>query len=707
MTGRRIAFFLALLLAATTFAVAEGGKESKPGVTPGAAAAAAPSKLKESPLLAEMVKRGLIPAVDQRLPVPEDVQVIKPLHETGRYGGTARTFNAEDPKRPYTSMMLMGTDGPFRATPEAKPGVPNVFKSFEHNADFTVWTLKLRKGLKWSDGVALTTQEFLDTWKLFRANADLNPTVRNMKVTIEDKAVTFYNEYNDKRTVKKEVVDDYTLRFTSDYSYPTLINHLSHPHSGGPDYFIMPMHFLKQFHPDVIGAQAAADLAKKAGFATWFQMFLFFSPIQGQQSPVQVLGNFPPTLSPYVAVSKTQTTIVWERNPYYYAVDTSGNQLPYIDRIVGELVPKKELINGKIIAGEVDFEGFSTTTPDIPLFKKYEQQGGYHADLWNFAASASVLHPFYSSENEPFRDLVRNKQFRIALSRAIDRVRINNEVCFGKARPVMMTVLPNSMWFKPEYETKYGEYDPAWAKKTLDELGVVDRNGDGWREDPKGRQLAFNIEFRESEAPRIPVSELVKENWRAIGLNVEVKVLEATLEGTRRPTNKPEMWIWHGDARTEMLFPSYINTHIFPYMGISWFSNWFSGGKVGDPGPQEVIDDIYEAYVKMDRATSREEMIKWGRRMLDSAMENVWVIGTVSDFPHPIIVKNDLLNFPTEKDGPLIYEWSTWWTNAYSPPQFYFKDRPQVKFEESGLPKIYPVDKLKDPITRAREERWL
>jgi peptide/nickel transport system substrate-binding protein len=705
---RRSIAVCVLLLFAATLVMAEGGKEA-PGVTPGAAAAApaAPSKFKEAPLLAEMARRGLIPWVEERLPVAEDVLVVKPLHSQGRYGGTARTFNAEDPKRPYTSMMLMGTDGPFRATPEAKPGVPNIFKSFEHNANFTVWTFKLRKGLKWSDGVPLTAENFLLSWKLYWSNPDLVPTVRNMKITVEDKAVTFYNQYNDKRTVKKEVVDDTTLRFTSDFSYPTLINHLSHPHSGGPDYFILPMHFLKQFHPDVIGAQAAADLAKKAGFATWFQMLLFFSPIQGQQSPVQVLGNFPPSLSPYVAVSKTQTTIVWERNPYYHAVDTAGNQLPYIDKIVGELVPKKELINGKIIAGEVDFEGFSTTTPDIPLFKKYEQQGGYTAHLWNFAASASVMHPYHSSENEAFREVINIRDFRIALSRAIDRKRINEEVCFGRARPVMMTVLPNSMWFKPEYETKYGEYDPAWAKKTLDELGIRDRNGDGWREDPKGRPLAFSIEFRESEAPRIPVAELVKENWRAVGLNVEVKVLEASLDAVRAPTNKPEMRIWHGDARTEMLFPSYINTHIFPMAGVSWFQHWFSGGKVGDPGPKDVIEDIYETYTLMDRATSRDEMIRLGRKMLDNAMENVWVIGTVSDFPHPMIVKNDIMNFPTEKDGPLIYEWSTWWTNAYLPPQFYFKDRPQVKFEESGLPKIYPVDKLKDPITRAKEERWL
>jgi len=661
----------------------------------------------EAPILRTMVAAGKIPPLEERLPDPDSVKVVKPLHSIGRYGGTARVFNAEAPKRPYTAQMLMGTHGPFKTSPEGKPGMPNVFKSYEVNDDFTEWTFHLRKGLKWSDGYPLTSENFLLFWKYDRANPDINPIIRSAEVTIEPKAVTFYNEYQRGRTVKKEVIDDYTIKYTADISYPTLINHLSHPHSQ-QDYYIVPMHFMKQFHPDFIGEKAAEELAKKAGFDTWYQLYLFFHPIQGQQTTVQVLGNFPPSLSPFVCVSKTQTKLIWERNPYYWKVDSEGNQLPYIDRIICEHVPDKELINGKIISGEVDFEGFMTTTPDIPLFKKYEEQGGYHTDIWNFAANSTVYHLNYSYNDHVVRDLFRNRKFRIALSIGLNRERINNEILFGKAKPVRMTVLPNTKWFKPEYETKYAEYNPEEAKRLLEEIGVTDRDGDGWREDANGKDISWQIEYIISEAPREPIAELTKEMWRDLGLNVDVQLREATLGFERVDTNDCAMWIWHGDARTETLFPAYVNSHMFPgWIGVSWNEWYFSADKsVGEEPPQEV-KDIYDAFVKMERATSEEEFVKWGQRMLDSAAENLWVIGTCNDFPHPMIVKNDLLNFPTEKDGPLLYIWTTWWTNAYEPAQFYFKDRPQVKLEESGLPKIYPVEKLKGPVTRALEEGWL
>ena len=603
--------------------------------------------------------------------------------------------------------MLMGTHGPFKTSPEGKPGVPNVMKGFEHNADFTEWTLYLRKGLKWSDGTELTAENWLLFWKHFRANPDLNPSIRTAKVTIEDKAVTFYNEFNFKRTVRKEVIDDYTLKYTADISYPTLINHLSHPHSR-QEYYLMPMHFLMQFHPDSIGEAEATAKAKKAGFDHWYELFLFFHPIQGQQTTVQVLGNFPPTLSPYVCVSKTQTKLIWERNPFYWKVDTDGNQLPYMDRIICEYVPKKELINGKVITGEVDFEGFMTTTPDIPLFKKYEEQGDYHTDIWNFAANASVYHIYYNYKDPVVRELFRTKNFRIALSHGVNRERINNEVLFGKGRPVRMSILPNTMWFKPEYESKYSEYDPEKAMKLLDELGVTDKDGDGWRDNRDGKAISWVVEFRESEAPRVPISEIVKENWRALGLKVDVKVIESTLDAVRSRTNDVAMRVWHGDARTETLFTAYINSHMFPRTSApSYYLYYTTGGKEGAEPPAELVRDVYDAFNKMERATSREEMIKWGQTMAASNMENVWVIGTVNDFPHPMIVRNDLLNFPTEKDGPLLYIWSTWWTNAYEPAQFYFRDRPLITFDESALPKLYPVDKDEDPVERAKREGWL
>ncbi len=707
MARKALLIGISLLLICSLAAWAGGEKEKTGTGAEGAATTAAPSAYQESPVLTRMAAEGLIPPLEDRLPVPSDIHVVQPIDGPGNYGGTARVFNAEAPKRPYTAQMLMGSHGPFRTDPDGKPGVPNVYKSYTVNEDFTEWTLYLREGLKFSDGTPLTTENMLLYWKHYRANTDLIPGIASAEVTIEDRAVTFYNEFNFGRTVKKQVVDDYTLRYTADIPYPTLINHLSHPHNS-QEYYIVPMHYLMQFHPDEIGEDAAQALADRAGFDTWFQLFLNFSPIQGQQTTVQVLGNFPPSLSSYVSVDKSQTTIIWERNPYYYKVDTEGKQLPYIDKIVVEHVPQKEIINGKIISGEVDFEGFMTTTPDIPLFRRYEEQGDYHTDLWNFAASATVFHPNYAYEDEVVAKLFQTKEFRQALALSIDRNRINDEILFGQAKPVRMTVLPNTIWFKPEYETRYADYDPDRAMRMLDELGVTDKDGDGWRDDPDGNPINWAIEYIESEAPRTPIAELTKENWREIGLNVDVQLREATLGFTRGATNAMAMWIWHGDARTETLFPAYINSHIFgTWIGQGWYDYYTSGGEVGVQPPDNLVNDVFEAFKKMERATSREEFKKWGQVMLDSAMENVWTLGTCSNFPHPMIVKNDLKNFPTEEDGPLLYIWSTWWTNAYEPAQFYFENRPQVTYEESMLPDIYPVEDRGDPVSRAIEAGWL
>lgn len=657
----------------------------------------------EAPLLEEMVGMGLIPPLEERLPA--EPMIVEPLHEVGRYGGTALVFNAEAPSRPYTAQMLMGSHGPFRTSPEGSPGVPNVFLSYESNDDFTEWTLRLRPGIKWSDGYPLTAENFLKYWKLERANPDITPAVNPENVTIEENSVTFFNEYGYGRTVTKEVIDDYTLRYTSDVPYPFLINALSHPHS--QEYRIQPMHFMQQFHPEVVGMEVAEELAVQAGFDTWFQLYLFFSNAQGQQTTVQVLGNFPPSLAPYVLVRRTPDTLTYERNPYYFKVDSEGKQLPYIDRIIVEQLPDRQLIDGKIISGEADFETFMTATENLPLYSRYEEAADYTTHIWNFAANATVMQPGYCYEDEVVRDLFRNREFRIALNYAIDRERINNDVLFGLGHIGRNTVLENTMWFKPEYETMHLGFDPALAMSMLDELGVVDANGDGWRQDPEGREVSWQIEYIVSEAPRTAITEIVEDNWRSIGLNVTVQLREATFGFERVNTNLVAMWVWHGDARTETLFPAFINSHMFgTWPGTCWWNYHQTGGATGEEPPPE-MQEVFDAFTNMNRSTSVEEVVEWGQVMLDNAADNVWTLATVNDFPHPMVVKNDIKNFPTEADGPLIYEWSTWWTNAYEPSQFFFEDRSPVALEQSGLPNLYPVEELEPPVDRALNEGWL
>jgi peptide/nickel transport system substrate-binding protein len=672
----------------------------------GAQAASQSSAIyQEHPVLAQMVKDGLLPPVEQRL--PDDPNVVEPLHGVGTYGGTARVINLRSPTTPWPLDFVSGYAYLFKYSPDAKPGVPHVAHSYQVNDNFTEWTFHLRPGLKWSDGVEFTAANFLLYWKYERANAHLSPQVLPENVTIEDTAVTFFNETGEGRTVRKEVIDDYTIKFTSDDPYPFLINKVSR-------YFLLrpesPMHFMKQFHADLAGEDETQKLAKDAGFEHWYELYQHFSSSHSHYwSNNQVLGNFPPTLSSYVMVKKTQDQFTWERNPFYYEVDTAGNQLPYIDKVIVDQLTKREIVDAKIIAGEIDLEGFFTLPESIPLYKQYESQGDYTTVLWNFDNNASVFIPNYHYEDTVVRDLFRNKKFRQALSISIDRERINNEVLFGRSNPGMMAVHSNTQWYRPEHETKYGYYDPQQAMQWLDQIGVTDADGDGWREDPNGKDIYWVIEWIVSEAPYGDISEHVVRGWKEIGLNVDHKLFEAALRSERLSTNKHAMWPWHGAFRDEGMFPVQINFMMYPNIvtgANTWWDWWRTDGKDGEEPPAEV-KEVYQAFVNLGKAGSAADVKKWGLVMTDNAAENVWTIGTANDFAHPYIVKSDLKNFPMSfDDGPLYHNATCMWTYSYNPPQFYFENRPQITHQESLLPVMYTEVQTMTPVERAKQHDW-
>ncbi len=261
--------------------------------------------------------------------------------------------------------------------------------------------------------------------------------------------------------------------------------------------------------------------------------------------------------------------------------------------------------------------------------------------------------PKYGYEDKFLVNLFENRKFRISLQLAINSERINNDVLFSTGRIARCTVLPSTMWWKPEYETKYVEYDPQKAKALLDEIGVVDTDGDGWREHPDqpGKNIHWVVEWTESEGPKGQVSEVVVQNWKAIGLNVDLREQEAGLYWQRMYTDLMAMSTWHGTERTGMLWAASSGPHfpsfpsVFAASGV-WY-NWYkSGGQTGLEPPEEV-KELYSWWVNMAKSTSKEEMLKWGQKILDNNAENVWNISTrVTDFAQPIVVKNDVKNFP-------------------------------------------------------------
>ena len=113
----------------------------------------------EAPMLAEKVKAGLLPPVEERL--PENPVVITPYHGIGQYGGTWVRFGTSTSFSEVR--MCMYGHSPLRWT-DSLEIVGNWVESWESNEDKTEWTLHIRKGIKWSDGYPFTSADFMFWW---------------------------------------------------------------------------------------------------------------------------------------------------------------------------------------------------------------------------------------------------------------------------------------------------------------------------------------------------------------------------------------------------------------------------------------------------------------------------------------------------------------------------------------------------------------
>ena len=194
------------------------------------------------------------------------------------------------------------------------------------------WLVHLRRGMKWSDGKPFTADDFVFWFEDIYRNKDLVPTP------------TAVMAINGKQGVI-EKVDTHTVRFKFPESYFMFPDVLAgstdlagqwgaYRGMGG----FAPAHYLKQFHPKYVNGEELDKRAKEAKFDSWVRMFLAKND--------WALNPDLPVLSPWKTVTAINTpTWTLERNPYSVFVDTAGNQLPYIDKVVLTLAENLEVLN--------------------------------------------------------------------------------------------------------------------------------------------------------------------------------------------------------------------------------------------------------------------------------------------------------------------------------------------------------------------------
>jgi peptide/nickel transport system substrate-binding protein len=438
--------------------------------------------------------------------------------------------------------------------------------------------------MKWSDGEDFNAADIVFWWEYVESNKDVQSKPRGYMVVKGEQA-----------TVK--AVDDYTVRFSWSNPNGLLLENLASPYGVRVVQFAEHYHrqFIKGLNPDGI-AKAMSD-ASVTDYTQWWNSTVGSYGKQPEyNNPARPFVQAWIPREPFLG--KEQFT--FERNPYYFKVDTACNQLPYIDYRQWVLAAETEIQLAKSLTGEVDISRVNISTPaNRSVFYDNMKQGDYR-----FVAADSAdmnVANFQFPENHPdeFRASVyQNKNFRIGLSHAIDREELIDVVFLGQGEPYQVAPRPRSPFYSEKMAKQYTEYDRELAGDYLDKV-LSKKDSEGFRLRPNGERfvvvIAVNKDFK---SDWVDMMELIKGYWEAVGLETVIEVLSDATSTSRRGSPDNDIGLWlseNGAGRLPLLAP---NDLLGSDEDLEWKKYHVSKGKEGtEPPPNvkrmlELIDQI-------------------------------------------------------------------------------------------------------------------
>ncbi len=617
-------------------------EETEAGATDAPAEEAAvplemPSQFAQAPMLDDLD----LPPVAERL--PSEPLVVEPVNELGTYGGTMRFAVVETNLSNFTRLREFGL---FRYNFRNTQPLPDLAKSYEFSDDLKTLRIELREGHKWSDGHPFTVDDIIFRYDDVSRNTELTPSFNNFWAPGGEQAVF-------------TKVSDTVLEITFAVPYPTVMDLLGRSALSTDPSFFMPKHYLEKWHIDY--NPDADTLAEEEGFEGWAQAFL------AHATPVGNMEIERPTIWAWMPEQLTADRAVVVRNPYFFQVDTAGNQLPYIDRIDVSVTGNKEVQILKASSGELDFEAWYLSLAEMPVLRQNSEQGQYEVmTVSSLRTSEFALMPNHNTPDELLNELFNSLEFRTAMSLGIDREAINETVLFGLGRPFPALPLPYNSFFKPEWETMFIDHDPAQANEILDGLGLTEKDSDGFRlRTDNGERLSLLIEIGSLEGPKIEICELVVSQWAEIGLEGICRITEGTLYSQRNLANEMIIPTWHLDraglfGRGDPLWFAFKNPsqQRWAPMWATWYA---TAGEEGIEPPQEIKDqqELFDQW--QQTLPDSPEFIELGGQYYQWMAENAHMIGTVGLGPVPVLISDRLHNVPRD---------DVWWgsdTNFYAP----------------------------------------
>jgi len=639
---------LAMALTACAGAAPAASDAEAPAVAAPAEAAAADTM--EAPMLAEMVAAGELPPLEER--IPANPKVVEPTDNIGQYGGTWH-MGLRGGQDNALLARTIAYEHLVRWTPDWTDVEANVAESFEANADATVFTFKLRDGMKWSDGEPFTVDDVIFWYEDILVNEDylaVHPVPEWLLAGGEPPVV--------------EKVDDTTFTVTFAAPNGLFIQRLATP--SGDDFTRWPKHYASQFHPKY-NTENLDDLIAEADATDWVNLMdLKAGGILGTPYDARWQNSELPTLKPWrltTAYGEGTSQVVAERNPYYFKVDPEGHQLPYIDKVVYEIGEDVQVLVLKALNGEIDSQDRHIATLDNKaVFVDNAEAGEYgFYETVPSSMNTQVIALNLNHKDPVKREIYQNKDFRIGLSYAINRQEVIDTVYVGQGEPWQLAPRDTSPFYNEELAKQYTEYDVDKANEHLDAAGYTERDADGFRLGPDGNRISVLVDVQAISQNWIDSLELIKGYWEAVGIQMDLNVMDRSLMYTRKDSNEQDAVTWGGDGGLDVVleprwyFP-YSTESLFAEAWKEWYINPSGVGSLTQPEePPEGPKRQMELYDQLKATGDPAEQQALMEEILSIAKDEFYAIGISLPAPGYGIVKNDFHNVPASMPGAWLY----------------------------------------------------
>ena len=603
-----------------------------------------------------------LPPVEARLPT--EALVVLPYASIGQYGGTLDGMsNATEAGT--SDLLSIRHVNLVRFADDLTTIVPNIAQSWEWNDDFTQLTIHTREGHRWSDGAPFTAHDIAFWYNNMVMDPQVVESPRSVWLVGED----FY---------RVEATDDTTVTFTMSAPRPGLLATFAADFAQP----FQPRHFLGQFHP-AIDENADAN-AQALGFENGYAAIAHYyggsdwkdvpSPLLRDPSTVESLpAAVLPTLEAFITVEDTTEGRHYVANPFFHMVDTAGNQLPYISEMDERYVPDNEVRLLRLVNGEIDYKSQSLTLPDLPTLLDAAEAGGYTVDLRPQIGMQVVT--FNVNAEDPARaELFSNRDFRIAMSHAINRDELNSVVFFDLGTPQQYVHFDPAPAFVSEAQRTFAiEFNPDTAADMLDAVGLVDSNGDGVRE-LNGEDFTLNIQFS-TQGVSTAMVELIAQNFTDVGIPTDIREVTSDEYRAAQAADELDVHIWTKGqpipvvlGSSEELVPPF-GSFFSVTNGMQWSRYMQTDGSEGSAPPAwaaELEATVAEWQTHLPGTPESNEL---GTQIAQQLQDSFLFIGTVSA-PGPVYHSTALQNF----QAPQTWSYEYYRMYPYRPQQWWLDE---------------------------------